>query len=92
MLQANVLLNTILLLSLLSCFFSQLLLYAENMFYHLTQLAEDRDNCVGVSVTYVKLSFKILKTFTNNCTSITKCKQKHKVQNTLIFRLVAVSL
>ena len=26
------------------------------MFYHLTQLAEDRDNCVGVSVTCVKLT------------------------------------
>ncbi|XP_078351511.1 uncharacterized protein LOC144636228 isoform X2 [Oculina patagonica] len=26
----------------------QLLLFAENMFYHMTQLAEDRDNCVGM--------------------------------------------
>jgi len=26
----------------------QLLLYVENMFYHMTQLAEDRDNCVGM--------------------------------------------
>ncbi|KAJ7381954.1 positive regulation of protein localization to cilium [Desmophyllum pertusum] len=26
----------------------QLLLYAENMFYHITQLSEDRDNCVGM--------------------------------------------
>lgn len=37
-------------------FFSQLLLYVENMFYHMTQLAEDRDNCVGVSAPSVKLT------------------------------------
>ena len=37
-------------------FFSQLLLYVENMFYHMTQLAEDRDNCVGVSAQSVKLT------------------------------------
>ena len=42
------------------CFFSsQLLLYAETMFYHMTQLAEDRDNCVGVSASINKKS-KIL--------------------------------
>jgi len=35
-------------------FFSQLLLYAETMFYHMTQLAEDRDNCVGVSASINK--------------------------------------
>ena len=31
---------------------SQLVLYTENMFYHLTQLVEDRDNCIGVSILY----------------------------------------
>lgn len=40
-------------------FCSQLLLYAENMFFHLTQLAEDRDNCVGVSVMRHIDNFKI---------------------------------
>lgn len=30
------------------CTTDQLVLYTENMFYHLTQLVEDRDNCIGM--------------------------------------------
>lgn len=55
--------NKILFLSLLFCFFSQLLLYAENMFYHMSQLAEDRDNCVGVSAVCVTLRIKDFEDF-----------------------------
>ena len=43
------------------------------MFYHLTQLAEDRDNCVGVSVTCVKLTaqdFEYFNLYTGSSISL----------------------
>lgn len=52
----------------LICFFSicsQLLLYAENMFYHITQLSEDRDNCVGVS-TMCEISVHVVTVLLRN--------------------------